>query len=312
MNIQKIILSTLLILGALAAIIKITNRDTTDSQSSKLSPKEEVVIKGSDTEVQLVSNLAERFAVSNPNVAISVTGGGSSVGIAAVLNGEVPVANSSRPLKAEEIQQFKDKNIAYQAVVIARDGLSLIVNPVNPLTQLSLEEVGQIYRGEVDDWSQISSFSGEISLYGRQSTSGTYGFFRDVAVKADYAPAMKNMEGNQAILDGVLNDKQGIGYVGVGYIMNSDGTPRADIKILSLTTQANAEAISPLDETAVREGRYPLFRPIYQFISHTPETGSALKDFLQFEVSPAGQELVKQAGFYQITPVDEATNAWLK
>lgn len=309
MNIQKLcLLILILMIGGWFFKGFIGN----NSQSSQDKGKEEIVIKGSDTEVQLVSNLAEVFSKSNPELAISVTGGGSSVGIAAVLNGEVPLANSSRPLKKEEIEQFSEQGVDFRTLVIARDGLSVVLNKENPISELTLAQVGQIYRGEITNWSEISSFSGEISLYGRQSTSGTYSFFRDVAVKADYAKTMKNMEGNQAILDGVINDKQAIGYVGVGYVKNENGTPRDDIKILSLSSENDQIAISPLDEESVKSGKYPLFRPIYQFISFEPEKGTALRNFLEFEVSTAGQEIVKGAGFYAITPEDEVINAWLK
>lgn len=308
MNIQKVALIIFIFLVGVFAFKKINSSNTDSSQNLD---NQEIVIKGSDTEVQLVSNLAEAFSKENPGLAISVTGGGSSVGIAAVLNGEVPLANSSRPLKSEEIKQFTDRDIDYRTLVVARDGLSIIVNKDNPISQLSLEQIGQIYRGEIKNWSEISTYSGEISLYGRQSTSGTYGFFRDVAVKADYVSTMKNMEGNQAILDGVINDKLAIGYVGVGYVAGEGGQPRNDVKVILLGGENNNEAISPLDEEAVRSGKYPLFRPIYQFVSYEPEDNSALRNFLKFEVSQAGQALVKSAGFYAITPEDEVTNAWL-
>lgn len=308
MNIQKLVaIIALMTIGGWLIFTKIASQ-------KKVEPTptfQEITIKGSDTEVQMVSNLAEQFAKDNPAATISVTGGGSSVGIAALLNGEVPLANSSRPLKAEEVQQFKDRGINYQTLIVARDGLSLVVNPNNPLASLTLAQVGQIYRGEIKDWSEVSSYSGKISLYGRQSTSGTYGFFRDVAVKADYAPQMKNMEGNQAIVDGVINDRLGIGYVGVGYLMNESGAIRPDVKALSIKGETQAEAISPLNEVAVRAGQYPLFRPIYQFISFQPANEAIIKKFLQFEVSPVGQAVVKKAGFFSITPEDEANNAWL-
>lgn len=308
MNIQKVALIIFIFLVGVFAFKKMSG---SNSDVSKETENQEIVIKGSDTEVQLVSNLAEAFSKDNSGLAISVTGGGSSVGIAAVLNGEAPLANSSRALKSEEIQQFAERGIDYKTIVVARDGLSIIVNKDNPLSQLSLGQIGQIYRGEIKDWSEISTYSGKISLYGRQSTSGTYGFFRDVAVKADYVSTMKNMEGNQAILDGVISDKLAIGYVGVGYVAGEGGQPRNDIKVIWIAGENGNEAISPLDEEAVRSGKYPLFRPIYQFVSYEPEEGSALRNFLKFEVSQAGQALVKSAGFYAITPEDEVTNAWL-
>lgn len=305
MNIQKIGLLLFGIVLVLFFVFKKTDHSP-DLASS------EIVIKGSDTEVQLVSNLAEQFGLNNPDVSVSVTGGGSTVGIAAILNGEIGLANSSRPLKSDEITAFKEKGIDLKTLVIARDGLSLIVHPQNPIRELTLAQVGQIFKGEITDWSEVSSYSGLISLYGRQSTSGTYGFFRDVALQADYAPSMKNMEGSQAIFDGVSQDQMGIGYVGIGYVVDDQGRVRDGIRPLSIASQSGSVAVSPLDEASVREGKYPLFRPIFQFLRADVLTSEPLRKFLQFEVSPSGQELVKKSGFYTITSEDEATNAWLK
>jgi phosphate transport system substrate-binding protein len=270
--------------------------------------KESLVIKGSDTEVQLVSNLAEAFLQKNPQYEISVTGGGSGTGIAALLNGEIEIANSSRSLKNDERAIAEKKGLDIQEYILARDGLSVIVHPSNTITRLTLRELGKIYRGEIKNWNAVGGNDAAIILYGRQSTSGTYIFFRDTVLKGDYALEMRNMEGSQAIVDAVKNDSAGIGYVGVGYVKNSSNAPRKDISILTISKDASSEAISPLNKEAVLLGQYPIFRPIYQYLAHIPLQGSLVEKFLRFESSPEGQAILESAGFYSATSADAEHN----
>lgn len=275
---------------------------STDTTSNSL------VIKGSDTEVQLVSNLAETFAETNTNLDISVTGGGSATGIASLLNGEVDVANSSRPLSAEERAQATQLGLSVVEFILARDGLSVIVHPDNPIESLTIAQVARLYSGDVTEWSAVGRPSESVVLYGRQSTSGTFGFFRDTVVKDDYSPEMRNMEGSQAIVEAVKSDPNGIGYVGVGYVKGEDGSARGDIKIIPIAADADSESVSPLDRAAVLAGRYPISRPIYQYLPSTPEAGSAVEAFLRFESSEEGQIIVEEAGFYPVTEQDAAAN----
>jgi phosphate transport system substrate-binding protein len=269
---------------------------------------ESVIIKGSDTEVQLVSNLVEAFLETNPGPNISVTGGGSGAGIAALLNGEIDVANSSRPMSEEEVATAADKGLAVEEFILARDGLSLIVHPGNSVTSLTVDQIGQIYRREIKDWSEVGGAKGAIVLYGRQTTSGTYTFFRDTVVKGDYAATMLNMEGNEAIADGVQNDTQGIGYIGVGYAKDETGAPREGIAILNVASAEGSEEVSPLDEAAVLSGKYPIVRPIYQYLKALPAKGSAMESFLRFEASPEGHAVLSATGFYKTTAEDDVKN----
>ena len=268
-----------------------------------------VVIKGSDTEVQLVSNLVEAFLEKNPDANISVTGGGSGAGIAALINGEIDVANSSRSMKEEELRTAKNNGYAVREFVLARDGLSVIVHSSSPIRTLTLEQVGKIYRGEITDWKEAGGAPGKIILYGRQSTSGTYVFFRDTVLKDDYAKEMLNMEGSQAIVDGVAADTQGIGYVGVGYAKDETGKARADIGVLSIAKDSASSAVSPLDKGKVLSGDYPIFRPIYQYLAALPEKGSTLEALLRFEVSTEGEEILEATGFYPLIAEDKAKNS---
>jgi phosphate transport system substrate-binding protein len=147
-----------------------------------------------------------------------------------------------------------------------------------------------------------------IVLYGRQSTSGTFGFFRDTVVKTDYASSMRQMEGTEAIVDGVTADTQGIGYAGVGYVLGDDGAARSDINVLTIAPAEGSDAVSPLDMAAVMSGKYPIFRRIYQYLPALPAKDSLVAQLLEFETSERGMELVQEQGFYPLTAEDLAHN----
>jgi len=290
------------IIGALFLIGRSSQKPETEKQN--------LTIKGSDTEVQLVSNLVEAFLEKNPKANISVTGGGSGVGIAALINGEIDMANSSREMKQDEKSQAMSRGFDIQEFILARDGLSIIVNPENPVVQLSIEQLGRIYKGEIKNWKEVGGKNVPIVLYGRQNTSGTYTFFRDFIVKTDYSAEMLSMEGNQSIVNSAKEGKNGIGYVGVGYVKNENGEPRQDIKII-LISREDGPFISPLDKEAVKNGRYPIVRPIFQYTAQLPKKGSFHEQFLRFEASEEGQVIVEQSGFYSITNEDRQKNQQL-
>ena len=269
--------------------------------------KESLTIKGSDTEVQLVSALAEAFSKENPGIDISVTGGGSGVGIASLINKEIDVANSSRKIEDSEISKAKENNIDVQQFILAIDGLSIIANPNNKIEKLSVDQISKIYKGEIKNWKDVGGTDKKIVLYGRQSTSGTYTFFRNFVVKDDYSPEMKNMEGSQAIVDAVKSDESAIGYVGVGYVKDDQGNVRNDIKILPVIG-ANDNAISPLDKEAVQRGEYPIMRQIFQYLAYLPNKDSIMDKFIRFETSEAGQKIIEKSGFYTLTNSDIQQN----
>lgn len=306
---MKYVLGGIAVIGIIAFFIFSFTFKPSSSISPTPSPeKQTLTIKGSDTEVQMVSSLAETFSQTRSDDEVSVTGGGSGVGIAALLNQEIDIANSSRPMQEKEWVLAKEKGLDVQEFIIARDGLSIIVHPENTLTTITLDQLGKLYRGEITNWSELGGKNQQISLYGRQSTSGTFAFFRDTVVKADYSPTMRSMEGSEAIVDSVTADVSGIGYVGVGYVKDEQGAPRSDVKILTVSLDVSQPAVSPLDKEAVLAGKYPIFRPIYQYLPGIPTADSIVAQFLKFEASQEGQALVEKAGFYMLTAQDIASN----
>ena len=261
-----------------------------------------IQIKGSDTLVNLVQILAEEFLAGNPRSPIAVLGGGSGTGIAALINNTCDIANHSRPIKDSEYQQAKDRGIVTRTFIIAIDGLSIIVNPDIGVEKLSMDQIGAIFRGEIKNWKEVGGANQAISLYGRQSNSGTFVFFQEhVLGNQDYSQDMKRMNGNAQIVEGVMADKASIGYVGVGYIVDQrSGKVRPGIKVLNVSKEAGGKAYSPLDKAAVDSGDYPVARPLFQTTNGIPK--DVVKAFLEFELSPEGQKIVEKEGFFPIGP----------
>ncbi len=259
------------------------------------------MLGGSDSEVNVVARLAEEYMNDNPNVSIAVTGGGSGVGISSLIDGDIDVANSSRPMRDAEIASVKENHGEDTfAVRFAVDGVAVVVNDNNPVEALSVDQVGAIYRGEITNWSEVGGDDQEITLYGRQSTSGTYVFFMELVVQADYAETKRNMPGTSDIVEAVTGDSGGIGYAAIGYA-NEDG-----VKALNISADENSEAYDPTVLENVTSGNYPLTRPLYQYMVGKPE--GALLEFLLYETGDAGQNIVLEEGFYPITEADREFN----
>ncbi len=261
-------------------------------------------IKGSDTLLQLVSNLAEEYSKENSNIKISVTGGGSGTGIASLINGETDIADSSRSIKEDEKTIILEKGGELIEVIIARDMLSIITNENNPIKKLSIDQLSKIYKGEIKNWEELGGNDKKITIYGRQSSSGTYAFFLEHVVKGEYDSSMRNMEGNQAILDAIRQDKTGIGYVGLGYISDKNGKKIPEINVVEVSN-GNLNYISPLDKSRILD--YPISRPLVQYLEK-PVKNSEEYNFIMFELSDKGQEIVKQSGFDKILPEDKKNN----
>lgn len=273
--------------------------------SEKQAGSQSIQIRGSDSEVNLVQRLAEVFMEEYKDVQIAVTGGGSGTGIAALIDGTIDIANSSRPMKEEEIEMARKNGIEPVPVRFAVDGVAVIVNAGNPVETLSIEEIGAIFRGEITNWKEVGGEDLPIGIYGRQSNSGTYVFFMESVLKGDYSPQMRNMGGNADIVEAVNTDKTAIGYVAIGYVTDG-GVVRSGIKPLDVSRNRGEAGYSPLILENITGGKYPITRPLYQFLNGKPE--GALKDFIMFELSERGLEIILAQGFYPITDEDRIFN----
>ena len=258
-----------------------------------------VQIKGSDTMVNLVQILAEEFMAKTPGTAIAVLGGGSGTGITGLINQTCDIANSSREWKPKEIDQAWDKGVSPRFFVVAVDGLSVIVNEKNPIDQLTVAQVGALYRGEVKSWKAFGDFPAAVSLYGRQSNSGTYVFMQEFVLgNKNYSTDMKEMNGNAQIIEGVLQDEGAVGYVGVGYLFDENKQIRKGLKVLKISKEPAGTGFLPTDKAAVDSGAYPISRPLYMATNGKPK-GDAAR-LLSWIVGPEGQAIVEREGFFTI------------
>lgn len=251
-------------------------------------------VRGSDTMVNLVQRMAEVYSEKNPGKHLSVTGGGSGNGLAGLRNRTADIANSSREIRRREIRDMNGKGVNPVGIVIAEDCITIIVNGDNNVDQLTLGQLGAIFRGDIKNWKDVGGADMPITLYGRQSNSGTYMVFRQRVLKGNYSDKMYRMNGNSQIVEAVKNDKSGIGYVGLGYVKNN---PK--LKVVRLAQEEGAEYIDPKNRADIEAGKYPLVRAIYQYTDGTPS--GAIKEFIEFELSPEGQKIVDEMGFIPLS-----------
>jgi phosphate transport system substrate-binding protein len=240
-------------------------------------------VEGSDTMVNLSQAWAEVFQTQNPGVMISLKGGGSGTGIAALINGTVDFANASREMKPEEITEAESKGVSPVETEVAKDAIAVVVNPANPVTGLSIDQLGKIYRGEITNWKDVGGPDKAIVLLSRDSSSGTYEYFKEEVVgkELEYAKAAKLLPSTQAIIEETKANPDAIGYVGLGYV-----TP--DVKVIEVDGKA-ASLEGALD------GSYVLSRGLYMYSNGQP--ADAMKAFLDWILSPEGQKVVEDQGF---------------
>lgn len=256
-----------------------------------LSAAKPISIKGSDTMVIMNARLAETFMARQPGTAIQVTGGGSGVGIAALINGTTDIAASSRPIKTSETDKLKARfaTTGY-AYPIARDGLSVYLNTANPVKELSLVQLRDIYTGRITNWKQVGGNDASIILYSRENSSGTYQYFKDnVLMGKDYSPRAQTLQGTAAVVNAVAKDANGIGYGGAAYAKG--------IRFAAVKKDEKSPAILPSLET-VRNGQYPITRYLYLYTRAKPSKD--MKAFIDWATGPEGQELVTKVGYFPI------------
>jgi len=270
--------------------------------------KKMIQVKGSDTMVNLVQILAEEFMGKNPGSALAIMGGGSGTGITAIINGTCDIATHSREWKQKELDLAWEKGVKPRFFVVAVDGLSIIVNEKNPLEKMTMPQVGSLYKGEIKNWKVVGGPDKAVSLYGRQSNSGTYTFLQEhVLGNKNYSLDVKEMNGNAQIIESIIQDEGGVGYVGVGYLFDQNGKIRKGIKVLNISKDASSEAFSPLDKQNIDSGKYPISRPLYETTNGKPN--AAVTGFLTFETGPEGQKIVEREGFFAISETHKIQNA---
>ncbi|MFW6035177.1 MAG: PstS family phosphate ABC transporter substrate-binding protein [Halothermotrichaceae bacterium] len=289
-------ISTMVIIFIILSLIS-TGCGKQDADNDK-NNNNYIQIKGSDTIVNLSQMWAEDYMSQKENINISVTGGGSGTGIAALTNQNVDIANSSRAIKEEELKRAQDNEIEPVELVVALDGLSVITNTDNNLQELTLQQIAEIFKGNITNWQEVGGTDREITTYGRQSNSGTFVYFQDTVLKGDYTADMKRMNGNAQIVEAVKNDKSAVGYVGIGYVVKGEKVIDG-LNLLNIARDDESPAASPLKEDNVKTGAYPLARPLYQYTNGKPE--GKILDFIKYEMDNKGQDLAIKEGFYPIS-----------
>src|SRR5438128_1911542 len=189
------------------------------STGAVLTQADTLVIKGSDTlGAKLVPQLAEEFKAQHPGTTFNIAAEGSTTGISAIIDGTAQIGMSSRPTKPEEIAAAKAKGVNFKETIVAYDGIAVIVSTANPIKALTKKQVEQIFTGDVTDWSAVGGSGGKISVYTRNTSSGTYSDFKELAMKKrDYAGGSQKMAGNEQIAAEVGKNPNGVGYVGMAY-----------------------------------------------------------------------------------------------
>src|SRR6266576_2131742 len=246
-----------------------------------------LVIKGSDTlGAKLVPQLAEQFKAQHPGTTFDIAAEGSTTGIAAIIDGTAQIGMSSRRAKSSEVGQAAAKGINMKPTVVAYDGIAVIVNAGNPVKSLTKKQVEQIFTGEVTDWSAVGGSGGKISVYTRNTSSGTYAEFKELAMKKrDYAPDSQKLAGNEQIAQEVGKNPNGAGYIGLAY------TKASGIKVVAI------DGAMPSKESVLGK-TYPYARPTFYYTNGDP--AGLAKEFIDFTVGPEGQKIVEQVGFVPI------------
>ena len=253
-----------------------------------------IKLKGSDTEVNLAVQLAESFHQINQEVFVSISGGGSGLGIASLLNGTGDVANSSRNINKDEIELFEKEGTQIDSFVFAQDAIAFVVANELPIDSIAVKDLAMILNGKYKNWLPVTGKSMPVNIYGRQSNSGTHDFIKK-KLGIDFTPYAKQMNGNAQILEAIKADRSGIGYVGAGYVAHGSNK---GIKILTIYLNKNDKAISPLDSDMIAAGKYFFQRPLFQY--YKAASYDKIKPFLDFEKSAEGKQIIREAGYYPV------------
>jgi phosphate transport system substrate-binding protein len=252
--------------------------------------QKKITVKGSDTMVILAQKWAEVYMKSHAETVVQVTGGGSGTGISALINGATDICNSSRPMKQTEMDKLKDRYASLGVEIpCAKDGITIFLHESNPVKELSLKQLSNIFSGKTRNWKEVGGPDEDIKLYGRENSSGTYVFFKDQVVKADYAANCQTLPGTAAVVNAVSKDKLGIGYGGAAYA--------AGVKHCAVKKDDKSPAFVANAET-VKKGQYPITRYLYMYLKNRP-TGE-MKAYIDWILSPEGQSLVTAVGYFPV------------
>ncbi len=258
------------------------------SQKKQDADSKSIKVKGSDTVLPVAQKEAESIMKSNPELSITIVGGGSGTGITALMDGNTDIAMSSRDLKGEEKLRLQEKQIQVQVKTIAVDALAVIVHPENKVDKLTREQLEKIFIGEITNWKEVGGDDLKMVVYSRENSSGTYEFFKEhVMDKKNYSSTVLNLPATGAIVQSISQTKGAIGYVGLAYMNNS-------VKPVAVSYDQGANYIVPSMSTA-KDKSYPISRPLYYI--YDEKSTEKVKVFVDFCLSAEGQKIVEEVGY---------------
>jgi phosphate transport system substrate-binding protein len=267
------------------------------AQAASATSAQYIENKGSDTIVNLALAWAEKYQGDHPDVRISVTGGGSGTGIAALVNGTVGIANASRQIKDEEIAEAQSKGVNPVEHIIARDAIAVIVNPENPVSELTLQQISDIYSGKITNWTEVGGEDRPIVKLSRETNSGTHVYFLETVLrlgnkedKTLFSMDTLLLPSSEGIISEVRDNPNAIGYDGLGYVPD-------DLKMIAIAKEAGGAYVLPSIET-VNDKSYAIARDLYMYTNGEP-TG-LIKEYLDWILSAEAQEIVAELGFVPV------------
>mgnify|MGYP000841084045 FL=1 len=248
-------------------------------------------IKGSDTVLPVAQQTAERFMNQHPDARVTVTGGGTGVGISALMDNTTDIAMASRPIKFSEKMKIKEAGQDVDEIIVAYDALAVVVHPSNPVKQLTRQQLEDIFRGKITNWKQVGGDDRKIVVYSRETSSGTYEFFKESVLKnKNYMSSSLSMPATGAIIQSVSQTKGAIGYVGLAYI-------NKEVKPIHVSYDAGKTFTEPSFENAKNKA-YPIVRPLFYYYDVKNE--GKVKPFIDYILSAEGQATVKQVGYIPV------------
>ena len=294
-NDDKCVIGRIVLLLFLALIVLPGCGSSPEAAAAGASgPQRAIQNKGSDTLVNLALAWAERYRDIEPEVSIAVTGGGSGTGIAALINGTVDIANASRPMKDKEISAAQTNGIDPIEFTVAVDALAVIVHPDNPVSELTIDQLADIYTGRITNWQEVGGNDATIVLLSRETNSGTHVYFlEEVVRKGDkenediFAPQTLLMPSSVGITSELRRNPNAIGYDGLGYVTEHE-------KVIAVAVDSNSPYVPPTVETGA-DGSYPVARGLYMYTAGEPT--DVIAEYLNWIQGPEGQVIVANLGF---------------
>jgi phosphate transport system substrate-binding protein len=258
------------------------------SEKKNQADSRSIKVKGSDTVLPVAQKEAESIMKSNPELSITIVGGGSGTGITALMDGNTDIAMSSRDLKGEEKLKLQEKQIQVEVKTIAVDALAVIVHPENKVDKLTRKQLEKIFTGEITNWKDVGGMDQKIVAYSRENSSGTYEFFKEhVMDKKNYSSGILNLPATGAIVQSISQTKGAIGYIGLAYLNNT-------VKAVSVSYDQGANYVFPSMASA-KDKSYPISRPLYYI--YDVKSSDKVKVFIDFCLSAEGQKIVEEIGY---------------